>query len=282
MSVLQLFRKQVSVAETAKACCAPKTDIANAILATRELTLSYGRKRAFSPITLGFAKNTISAIIGPSGCGKTSYLSALNRMSDLNPSVSVRGEVLLHGNNVLNSNADVSQLRQRVGMIFQKPNPFPLSISKNIDLVLRELGISSKSEREDRIRSVLQQVGLWDEVSKRLNSPALNLSGGQQQRLCIARALAMNPEILLMDEPCSALDPVSSSRVEEMISALREHLTLVVVTHNMQQAKRIADQVVVFWNNDDAGCVIETGSADTVFNHAESAITRAYVEGRCC
>ncbi len=246
---------------------------------TTNLSLFYGKKAAFRDISLNLDRNSVTVIMGPSGCGKSSFLSALNRLSDFIPCCEVEGSIHLDGESLLEGSIDRTVLHKRVGMIFQKPNPFPMSIRKNITFPLREHGITSKRELEARLVQVLVDVGLWDEVKDRLDTSALTLSGGQQQRLCIARALALEPEILLMDEPCSALDPISSGKVEELILKLQARYTLVVVTHNLSQARRIATHAALFWVKDDCGCLVECGPADQVFGSPREELTAAYVKG---
>ncbi len=207
------------------------------------LTLGYGDKPAFENVNLAIPKNKITALIGPSGCGKTSFLNCLNRLTDLIPGCRVTGRVRIGAIDVFHSRTDTIALRRRVGMIFQKPNPFPLTIRRNLELPLREQGMRGRAELGQTVERVLRDVGLWEEVKDRLDAPAQALSGGQQQRLCIARALGLRPQALLMDEPCSALDPLSSAVVEDLIGALRQRLTVVLVTHNLAQARRIADYV---------------------------------------
>lgn len=242
-----------------------------------QLSLHYGNKPAFRDVTLSIAPGSITAIIGPSGCGKTSFLYCLNRLVELMPKAQISGRILLDKQNL--QTLDVLDVRRRVGMLFQKPNPFPLSIMRNIEFPLREHGIRQRDKIDHIVEMSLKDVGLWDEVKDRLKAPALSLSGGQQQRLCLARALALNPQVLLMDEPCSALDPLSSEVVEQLITNLRGKFTLLVVTHNLAQAKRIADQVALFWVQEGAGRLIEVGSADQLFNAPQHPLTRAYVTG---
>ncbi|WP_353254166.1 phosphate ABC transporter ATP-binding protein [Salinisphaera sp. PC39] len=263
---------------------APDTDTARreTIIDTRDLTVSYRGRTALAGVDLGVRRGRITAVIGPSGCGKSSFLASLNRLTDLTPGCRVTGRVLLDGRDALAETGDLIALRRRVGMIFQQPNPFPLSIARNLDLPLKELGVHASNERRDRAEQALRRVGLWDEVRDRLQSPALSLSGGQQQRLCLARAVALEPEVLLMDEPCSALDPIASATVEELIQDLSGRYTLVVVTHNLAQARRIADDTAVFWQRDGAGRVIEAGTTRQVFETPRDEQTAAYVEGRCC
>lgn len=247
-------------------------------LQTERLSLAYTQKAAFKDVTLTIKSGGITALIGPSGCGKTSFLTCLNRLVDLTPSCKVSGRILLGNQDVLALN--VIALRRRIGMLFQKPNPFPLSIIRNIEFPLREHGVRNRGEIDQIIEIALQDVGLWDEVKDRLKAPALSLSGGQQQRLCLARAIALKPDVLLMDEPCSALDPLSSEVVEDLIVNLRGRYTVLVVTHNLAQAKRIADHVALFWVQDGAGKLIEFGSVAQIFEYPQHALTTAYVTGR--
>jgi phosphate transport system ATP-binding protein len=248
-------------------------------LRTEALTLRYADKPAFEDVTLALARGRITALIGPSGCGKTSYLNCLNRLTDLVPRCQVSGRIRLGGLDVLDPRTDVVALRRRVGMIFQKPNPFPFSVRRNLEFPLAEHGVRDRRRRAERVETALRDVGLWDEVKDRLHAPALALSGGQQQRLCIARALALAPEALLLDEPCSALDPISGGVVEDLIVRLRERLTLLVVTHNLAQARRIADQVALLWAQDGAGRLIEYGPTRQVFEAPRQALTAEYVNG---
>lgn len=245
---------------------------------TERLCLNYGKKQAFKDVSLAISSGSITALIGPSGCGKTSFLNCLNRLSELTPSCKVSGRVLL-GEQDVQALAPISLCR-RVGMLFQKPNPFPLSIIRNIEFPLREHGVKRREEIDRRVENALRDVGLWDEVKDRLLAPAFSLSGGQQQRLCLARALALEPEVLLMDEPCSALDPLSSEVVEDLIASLRGRYTLLVVTHNIAQAKRIADVVALFWVVDSVGQLIEVGSASQIFSSPQRELTAAFVNGR--
>lgn len=241
------------------------------------LSLHYGNKPAFGGVTLSVSPGSITAIIGPSGCGKTSFLYCLNRLVELMPKAQISGKILLDKQNL--QTLDVLDVRRRVGMLFQKPNPFPLSIMRNIEFPLQEHGIRQRDVIDHIVETSLKDVGLWNEVKDRLKAPALSLSGGQQQRLCLARALALNPQVLLMDEPCSALDPLSSEVVEQLIINLRGKFTLLVVTHNLAQAKRIADQVALFWVQEGVGRLIEVGSANQLFNSPQHPLTRAYVTG---
>ena len=248
-------------------------------LATRNLSIEYSGSPALHDVTLNIEHNEITALIGPSGCGKTSFLSSLNRMTDLIAGCEVSGHIYRNGIDVHAPGTDVQQLRRQVGMIFQKPNPFPLSIHRNVDMPLKEHGFKNAAQRNERIEHALTEVGLWNEVKDRLDQSALTLSGGQQQRLCIARALALQPSVLLMDEPCSALDPISSAVVEDLIVRLKEKYTVVVVTHNLGQAKRIADSVALFWFQDGSGQLIEHRPTTTMFHAPSNELTKAYISG---
>lgn len=252
---------------------------AQPLIQTENLTLQYGQKTAFANVNLGINAGEILALVGPSGCGKTSFLSCLNRLTDLIPQCRVTGRIQIGALDVLNNKINAIALRRKVGMIFQKPNPFPLSIWKNLELPLREHGIKSREKIDAIVETTLTNVGLWDEVKDRLHSSALALSGGQQQRLCIARALGLQPEVLLLDEPCSALDPISSGVVEDLITSLRGRYTLLIVTHNLAQAKRIADQVALFWVQDGIGQLIESGRVAQIFECPQHPLTAAYVTG---
>ncbi|MDZ8138530.1 MAG: phosphate ABC transporter ATP-binding protein [Nostoc sp. DedQUE04] len=261
-------------------------DIEEDILAVTEpliqienLTLQYAQKTALANVNLAVNAGEILALVGPSGCGKTSFLGCLNRLSDMIPKCRVQGRIRIGSLEVLNPKINVIALRRQVGMIFQKPNPFPFSIWQNLELPLREHGIRDRHQIDTIIETSLEDVGLWQEVKDRLQSSALALSGGQQQRLCIARALALQPEVLLLDEPCSALDPISSNVVEDLIISLRQRYTLLIVTHNLAQAKRIADRVALFWVQDGIGQLIESGTVEQVFNHPQHPLTVAYVTG---
>lgn len=249
-----------------------------ASLRTEHLSLQYARKVAFQDVTLAMSAGEITALIGPSGCGKTSFLNCLNRLTELTLKTRVSGAVLLDEQNV--QLLDLIQLRRRVGMLFQKPNPFPLSIQRNLEFPLREHGVRDRDRIAEVIEESLVRVGLWHEVKDRLNSPALGLSGGQQQRLCLARSIALNPEVLLMDEPCSALDPISSEVVEDLMLRLRGEYTIVVVTHNLAQARRVADQVGLFWVREGVGELVEVGSTAQIFEAPRHVLTQSYVSGR--
>lgn len=257
----------------------PNSELLQPLIKTQKLSLHYGKTAAFKDITLPIYAKTITAFVGPSGCGKTSFLSCLNRMTDLIPRCRVSGSIYLGSLNILDPKIDTISLRRRIGMIFQKPNPFPFSIWKNLALPLQEHGIKKREQIDQIIETTLQNVGLWDEVKNRLNTSALALSGGQKQRLCIARALALKPEVILLDEPCSALDPISSGVVEDLIASLRGHYTIIIVTHNLAQARRIADYVAFFWVQDGVGRLIEYGSVKDIFEAPQEALTAAYVNG---
>ncbi len=246
-----------------------------------DLSVFYGDHQALDKVSMEFSAGLVTALIGPSGCGKTSLLTCLNRLVQMVPTSRVTGQCFMDEFDVMSPTTDIISLRRQVGMIFQKPNPFALSISRNIELPLISQGIK-RHRRHEIVEEVLRDVGLWDEVKDRLHRSALTLSGGQQQRLCIARALALKPRVLLMDEPCSALDPIAAGRVEELIRKLRSCYTLVVVTHNMAQAQRIADHVGVFWASDEGrgGQLIETGPCEQIFEQPRHKLTAAYVQGR--
>jgi phosphate transport system ATP-binding protein len=246
-------------------------------IAVRHLSFYYGAKRALEDISIGLPANVVTAFIGPSGCGKSTFLRTLNRMNDIIPGTRVEGEVTIDGRSVYGPGVDVVALRRRVGMVFQKSNPFPKSIFENVAYGLRINGMAgSRAQLQARVEESLQQAAIWDEVKDRLHEPALALSGGQQQRLCIARALAIKPDVLLMDEPASALDPIATQRIEELIYQLKSAYTIVIVTHNMQQAARVSDLTAFFW----LGRLIETGPTDRIFTNPTEKLTEDYVTGR--
>ncbi len=249
------------------------------MIQTERLTVRYGTQIAVRDATLSIAEGSIMAVVGPSGCGKSSFLSALNRMTDLVPNAQVTGRILIDGCDIHREVREPAELRRSVGMIFQKPNPFPISIRRNIQLALREHGVRRRPQLDEITERVLRAVGLWEEVKHRLEQSASQLSGGQQQRLCIARALALEPHVLLMDEPCSALDPIAAGHVEDLIRKLRGRYTIVIVTHNLAQARRLADNVAVFWLREGAGEIIEQGPANTIFNSPSDATAAAYLAG---
>jgi len=248
-------------------------------ISTDNVSVRYGSHQALEAVSLSIAQGSITALVGPSGSGKTSFLTCLNRLTDLVPNCQVTGTIRFGNVDILSPHTDVLPLRRRIGMIFQKPNPFPFSIRRNLAFPLKEHGIRDTATIETFIQQTLMRVGLWEEVRDRLDSPALALSGGQQQRLCIARALILSPEVLLMDEPCSALDPLSSGVVEDLITRLRHHYTIVIVTHNLPQARRMADQVALFWVQDGTGQLIETQTTFEFFRHPQHALTKEYING---
>ena len=242
-----------------------------------DLSFYYGDKRALDDITIQIRQNLVTAFIGPSGCGKSTFLRTLNRMNDIIPATRVDGDVTIDGKPIYGPGVDIVQLRRKVGMVFQKSNPFPKSIFENVAYGLRINGLTkSKAEMNDRVEESLKQAAIWDEVKDRLHESALALSGGQQQRLCIARALAIRPEIVLMDEPASALDPIATQRIEELIYELKTKYTIVIVTHNMQQAARVSDFTAFFW----LGRLVEVDRTDKMFTAPSEKLTEDYVTGR--
>jgi phosphate transport system ATP-binding protein len=249
----------------------------------RSLSVSYGSVPAIRDVTMEIGQNMVTAIIGPSGCGKSTFIRALNRMNDLVPTAKVTGEVLYHGEDLYGPRVDPVQVRRHIGMVFQKPNPFPKSIFDNVAWGLRVLGM--KDDLRGRVERALQQAALWDEVKDRLKKSALGLSGGQQQRLCIARAIAVEPEVLLMDEPASALDPIATTRIEDLMHELKRQYTIVIVTHNMQQAARVADLTAFFSlhvlpNGGRAGILVEYDETQKIFTQPADERTEGYVTGR--
>ena len=246
------------------------------IMTVKDLCLWYGNAQALKNITMNIPEKSITALIGPSGCGKSTFLKTLNRMNDLIPNVKITGEVCYRDTNIFDPAVDVNQLRREVGMVFQKPNPFPMSIYDNIAYGPRTHGIRKRGELDEIVEQALRDAAIWDEVKDRLKKNALGLSGGQQQRLCIARALAVKPSVLLMDEPTSALDPISTSRIEELAMGLKDRYTIVIVTHNMQQALRISDSTAFFL----LGELVEYGDTQTMFDQPADKRTEAYITGR--
>ncbi len=242
----------------------------------KDFNLHYGEKQALHGIDLTVRKNTVMALIGPSGCGKSTLLRSINRMNDLIDGIRISGSITVAGEEIYAPGVDVITLRKRMGMVFQKSNPFPKSIFENVAYGLRVQGVKDKAVLEEAVERSLMAAGLWDEVKDRLKDSALGLSGGQQQRLCIARALAVRPEVLLMDEPCSALDPLATSRIEELIFELKQAFTIVIVTHNMQQAARVSDYTAFFW----MGRLIETGLTEKLFTNPRERMTEDYISGR--
>jgi len=243
----------------------------------KNVSIWYGEKRAIDDVTLNIASNAVTAIIGPSGCGKSTFLRALNRMHELVPKTRVEGTVLLHGEDLYSKTVDPAIVRRRVGMVFQKSNPFPtMTIGENVIVGLRLNGVRNQKFLNERLEKSLRMAALWDEVKDDLHKPGTSLSGGQQQRLCIARALAVEPEVILMDEPCSALDPIATAKIEELIYELKAHYTIVTVTHNMQQAGRISDYTAFFY----LGRLIEFGPTTTIFTNPTERQTEDYITGR--
>jgi len=242
---------------------------------TKELSVSFGENQAIKNISLKMLANKVTAVIGPSGCGKSTFIKSLNRMNELSAKAKTSGEVLLDGVNVYNKDYDVVNLRRKVGMIFQKPNPFPKSIYDNVSYGPRIHGTHDKPTLDKLVEENLRKAALWDEVSSRLHASAMELSGGQQQRLCIARALAVEPEVLLMDEPCSALDPIATAKIESLIRDLSEEYTVVIVTHNMQQASRVSDFTAFLY----LGELVEFGSTKDIFEYPKSELTEKYITG---
>ncbi len=243
---------------------------------TLGLSFFYGTNQALHDISLGIPEKSVTAFIGPSGCGKSTFLRCLNRMNDIIPDTRVEGEVLLDGNDIYGSGTDVVGLRRRVGMVFQKSNPFPKSIFENVAYGLKINGLCRRSELPERVEQALRASALWDEVKERMHASALGLSGGQQQRLCIARALAVEPEVLLMDEPASALDPIATQKIEELIYDLKRDYTIAIVTHNMQQAARVSEYTAFFM----LGRLVEHDRTDKIFTNPGQKITEDYITGR--
>jgi phosphate transport system ATP-binding protein len=260
------------VAHAAASSGEPKPDI----IECDGVSLFYGQKQALFDISLRCKQNAVTAFIGPSGCGKSTLLRCLNRMNDLIDGVRIDGTILIHGKSIYERGVDVTQIRKRFGMVFQKSNPFPKSVYENVVYGLRIQGIKSKSVLDEACEKSLRNAALWDEVKDRLQDSALGLSGGQMQRICIARAIAVEPEILLMDEPCSALDPIATSKVEELIFELKERYTIVIVTHNMQQAARVSDETGFFM----LGKLIEFDKTEIIFTKPRQKTTEDYITGR--
>ena len=248
----------------------------NVLIQVRNLSFSYGNVKAVKNITMDIRQNAVTALIGPSGCGKTTFLRCFNRMHDLYPGNHYEGELLMEGKDILGKDIDLTELRAKIGMVFQKPTPFPMSVFDNIAYGLKLKGIRNRAELEDRVETALKHAALWDEVKDRLKSGAGGLSGGQQQRLVIARALAVEPKVILFDEPTSALDPISTSKIEELIFRLKEEVTVIIVTHNMQQAARISDYTAFMY----VGELIEFDETDVMFTNPNVKLTEEYITGR--
>ncbi|MDE1363858.1 phosphate ABC transporter ATP-binding protein PstB [Bacillus licheniformis] len=268
MPVLETVRDNIGIA--------PFPEAKEHILEVKNLNIYYGEKRAVNDISMCIDKHAVTALIGPSGCGKSTFLRSINRMNDLIPSARTSGEIRYEGLNILDSNINVVNLRREIGMVFQKPNPFPKSIYSNITHALKYAGERRKSVLDEIVEESLTKAALWDEVKDRLHESALSLSGGQQQRLCIARTLAMKPEVLLLDEPASALDPISNAKIEKLIVGLKEEYSIIIVTHNMQQASRISDQTAFFLNGD----LIEYDRTEKIFINPSEKKTEDYINGR--
>ena len=246
------------------------------IITVKDMSLWYGDHKALNNINIEIPEKSITALIGPSGCGKSTFLKTLNRMNDLIPSVKITGDIRYNGRDIFGKDVDVNSLRKEIGMVFQKPNPFPMSIYDNVAYGPRTHGITNKAQLDEIVEEALRDAAIWDEVKDRLKKNALGMSGGQQQRLCIARALAVQPKILLMDEPTSALDPISTSRIEELVMELKEKYTIVMVTHNMQQAVRVSDYTAFFL----LGELVEFGKTGDIFSQPQDKRTEDYITGR--
>jgi phosphate transport system ATP-binding protein len=272
----------VAPVEIAQRREAPLSAERETVFETRGLTVSYGKSPAVADVDLPIYRNLVTAIIGPSGCGKSTFLRSLNRMNDLIPSAKVDGEVLYHGQDIYADGVDPVEVRRRIGMVFQKPNPFPKSIYDNVAWGLRVLGM--KDGLDERVERALTHAALWDEVKDRLKKGALGLSGGQQQRLCLARAIAVEPDVVLLDEPASALDPIATSKIEDLMHELKNDYTLVIVTHNMQQAARVADMTAFFTlertGNGGHGVLVEYDETPKIFTQPADKRTEGYVTGR--
>ncbi len=247
------------------------------VISARHVNVHYDEKHAIKDVSIDVAKNAVIAFIGPSGCGKSTFLRCLNRMNDTIPNAKVTGSITLDGSDIYDRSQDIVQLRARVGMVFQKPNPFPKSIYENVAYGPRIHGLAgTRADLDDMVQSSLRKAGLWEEVKDRLDNPGTGLSGGQQQRLCIARAIAVDPEVILMDEPCSALDPIATAKVEDLIDELRENYAIVIVTHSMQQAARVSQRTAYF----HLGDLIEVGPTEQIFTNPVHKLTEDYITGR--
>jgi phosphate transport system ATP-binding protein len=266
-------------AESASAARAPaaRDSIHDPIMTAHRVNVYYGDKHAVKNVSLDIGRNQVLAMIGPSGCGKSTFLRCLNRMNDTIPSARVDGEITLDGENIYDPKQDVAQLRARVGIVFQKPTPFPHSIYANVAYGPRIHGLTkNRGDMDELVNTSLQRAGLWEEVKDRLSQPGTSLSGGQQQRLCIARTIAVNPEVILMDEPTSALDPIASARIEDLIDELKENYAIAIVTHNMQQAARVSQRTAYFHMGD----LVEVGPTDLIFTNPQQRLTEDYITGR--
>ena len=274
------FREHVVVAAEETTPTAP------VVFELEDLEVHYGSFRAVREVTMAIRKNEITSFIGPSGCGKTTVLRCLNRMNDVIPTARVGGRVAYHGQDLYAANVSATEVRRRIGMVFQRPNPFPKSIYDNVAYGPKTNGVRGKAKLDDIVEESLRGAALWDEVKTRLKSSALGMSGGQQQRLCIARAIAVQPEVILMDEPCSALDPIATSRIEDLMQEIKSRFTIVIVTHNMQQAARVSDRVAFFTTEVNpvsdrrTGVLVEVGRTSTMFSTPSDKRTEAYITGR--
>ena len=268
---------EIAAGEEIKTTTVGQVTVAEPVMSARTVNVHYGEKHAIKEVSIDVANNSVIAFIGPSGCGKSTFLRCLNRMNDTIDNARVTGLITLDGNDIYDRRQDVVQLRARVGMVFQKPNPFPKSIYENVAYGPRIHGlVTSRADLDEIVQTSLRKAGLWEEVKDRLDGPGTGLSGGQQQRLCIARAIALKPDVLLLDEPASALDPISTQRIEELISELKSDYTIAIVTHNMQQAARCADQVAFFY----LGEMVECAPAAQIFTSPKQKRTQEYVTGR--
>jgi phosphate transport system ATP-binding protein len=246
------------------------------IIRTENLNLWYGEKQALFDINLSISPNKITALIGPSGCGKSTLIRCFNRMNDVIEKCKITGKIFFHGNDIYGTDTDAVEVRKKIGMVFQKPNPFPKTVYENVAYGSRVQGITKKSELDEIVEKSIRAAALWDEVKDRLHESAMGLSGGQQQRLCIARSLSINPEIILMDEPCSALDPIATAKIEDLMTELKKNYTVIIVTHNMQQAARVSDFTAYMY----LGKLIEFGVTDQIFENPKEELTENYITGR--
>ena len=246
------------------------------IIKTEHLNLWYGEKQALHDITMGIRPNKITALIGPSGCGKSTLIRCFNRMNDVIDKCKITGKIFFHGNDIYGPGSDAVEVRKKIGMVFQKPNPFPKSIYENVAYGSKVQGITNKNELDKIVENSLKNAALWEEVKDRLHESAMGLSGGQQQRMCIARSLSIEPEIILMDEPCSALDPIATAKIEDLMTGLKKKYTVIIVTHNMQQAARVSDYTAYMY----LGKLIEFGDTDQIFENPKEELTENYITGR--
>ena len=268
---------EIAAGEEIKTTTVGQVTVAEPVMSARTVNVHYGEKHAIKEVSIDVANNSVIAFIGPSGCGKSTFLRCLNRMNDTIDNARVTGLITLDGNDIYDRRQDVVQLRARVGMVFQKPNPFPKSIYENVAYGPRIHGlVTSRADLDEIVQTSLRKAGLWEEVKDRLDGPGTGLSGGQQQRLCIARAIAVDPEVILMDEPCSALDPIATAKVEDLIDELRKNYAIVIVTHNMQQAARVSQRTAYF----HLGELIEVGATDQIFTNPRHRLTEDYITGR--